>query len=709
MDFRLAAAALRGLIYCVVVSLATLAPAQAQRGADTGALDQAEIAALEAGVSAAESIRSIKRLQHIYAALSEEGAWSAAADLLTDDVAADFAGRSASGKSAVRAHLMAEAGRDAEGLAPGQLNAHLIMQPIVTLGADGRTARGTWHEVALLGRFGEDARWRGGIYENEYVVEGGVWKIARIRYIEQYRGAYEEFGHTAPPAWNVPYHFVADDVGVTIPESALRAPAGGDGNGREARAARRAADLERRVARLADETAVRNLQHAFGYYLDRKLYDDVADLFAANGTFEADSSGVFVGPARIREALEAHYGPTPLARGELFDHVMLGTVVTIAPDGRSAAARTSEVGMFGRTGDFARWQLGTYENTFVKDGSIWKLQSVRYFQRMATSYDLGWAEDAAQPTTVAARLAPDRPSTHTHATYPERYPIEFHFTHPVTGKPIALAGERAVSVGLVRGSSPGRGDGANRNMPLAQRLAAVRKLLDAAIAVDAVENLMSSYGYYIDESDWNSMADTFARTGSKEITGAGVYVGPERIRTVLNLRGPRNGRSPTFFTIHQLVQPVIHVDPDGLHANARLRLFQSGGNADGSSGSWIGGIYENTAVQEDGEWKFGVQDLTHTFNASYRNGWARVGGATLPVALPSRPAAAPPAASARNVQGGGITQGLGGAASPSSFARDFPPDRPIRARQYAFPEIVEPAFHYVNPVSGRRPQELLEH
>lgn len=56
---------------------------------------------------------------------------------------------------------------------------------------------------------------------------------------------------------------------------------------------------------------------------------------------------------------------------------------------------------------------------------------------------------------------------------------------------------------------------------------------------------------------------------------------------------------------------------------------------------------------------------------------------------------------------GGTRQGLGGAASASSFARDFPPDRPIRARQYAFPDIVEPAFHYVSP--GRRPQELLEH
>jgi hypothetical protein len=35
------------------------------------------------------------------------------------------------------------------------------------------------------------------------------------------------------------------------------------------------------------------------------------------------------------------------------------------------------------------------------------------------------------------------------------------------------------------------------------------------------------------------------------------------------------------------------------------------------------------------------------------------------------------------------------------------PDRPIRARQYAFPEITEPAFHYKNPVSGRMPKDLL--
>jgi hypothetical protein len=247
------------------------------------------------------------------------------------------------------------------------------------------------------------------------------------------------------------------------------------------------------------------------------------------------------------------------------------------------------------------------------------------------------------------------------------------------------------------GPVPAVGNHAN----LEDMLAEAERKLNAAIGVDAVENLNSSYGYYIDESAWDQMADTFANNGSKEITGAGVYVGRERIRKVLNLRGPRDGRTPDFFTIHQLTQPVIHISEDGNSAKARLRLFQCGGSADGSSGSWIGGIYENTAVKENGEWKFGVQDLHHIFSASYRNGWARVGAAARVKSQPGQPQ------TERDVPGGGIQQGLGGAVAPSRFSAEFPPDRPIRSKQYAFPQIVEPAFHYKNPVTGRLPPELL--
>jgi hypothetical protein len=210
---------------------------------------------------------------------------------------------------------MEEAGRKQPGLAAGQLNTRLIMQPIITLGADGRTAKGTWHELAMLGHFGSSATWAGGIYENEYVEDQGKWKLARVQYFPQYAGAFDAFGHKAPAKWGIPYHFEARHVGVTIPDAAITALAG---RVVAAPAATRIADLQQRLTRLRDETEVRNLQHSFGYYLDRKLWDDVADLFADGGSLELAQRGAYVGPARIREALEKFHGPA-LQRGELFD------------------------------------------------------------------------------------------------------------------------------------------------------------------------------------------------------------------------------------------------------------------------------------------------------------------------------------------------------------------------------------------------------
>jgi hypothetical protein len=50
---------------------------------------------------------------------------------------------------------------------------------------------------------------------------------------------------------------------------------------------------------------------------------------------------------------------------------------------------------------------------------------------------------------------------------------------------------------------------------------------------------------------------------------------------------------------------------------------------------------------------------------------------------------------------------LGGAASGNRCATEYPPDRPIVARQYAFPDIVEPPFHYLNPDTSRPPAQLV--
>ena len=656
-----------------------------------------DLAQLEAGTRAAEAVRSVKRLQHAWTHYINEGLWTDASDLLTAKATAQFGTVSASGRDAIRRSLMQQAGRGQNGLAAGQLHMHLIMQPIITLGADGRTAKGTWHEVSMLGQFGQSARWAGGIYENEYALDGGAWKISRLAYYPQYAGNFDDFGHKAPPKWNIPYHFDSKHVGLSVPPAALATLA--------AEAAPRRAEgwflaLDRRVAALNDETEVQNLQHAYGYYLDRKMWDDVADLFAGDGYLEHANQGAYVGREHIRKALDVLYGPTPLRRGELFDHIMLGTVVSISPDGLHAAARTTQLGQLGLVGEFASWELGIYENQFVKQDGKWKIAAVRYFPRLSTDYDLGWQRDAKPAPQVSTMLPPDRKPAARFASYPALQSVGIHFANPVTGRRAGNPGGAVVSIAQVapppKSAASKLGDGIAASMPLpAEKLVALQKRIHAAIGVDAVENLMSSYGYYIDESAWDEMADTYGSTGSKEITGAGVYVGQDRIRRILKLRGPLGGRSANFFTIHQLTQPVIHIAGDGLTAKARLRLFQDGGAADGSSGSWIGGIYENTALFENGEWKFGIQDLHHLYNASYRNGWARVG----PEAgqLKGRPP------SPRDQRGGGITQGLGGAATPNRFVTEMPPDHAIRARQYAFPEITEPAFHYVNPVSGRVP------
>src|SRR6185312_567146 len=71
-----------------------------------------------------------------------------------------------------------------------------------------------------------------------------------------------------------------------------------------------------RVARLEDADAVENLTATFGFYFDKGLWADAADLFARNGSFEYGQSGVYIGQDHVRRAMLL-YGPQGLAQGYL--------------------------------------------------------------------------------------------------------------------------------------------------------------------------------------------------------------------------------------------------------------------------------------------------------------------------------------------------------------------------------------------------------
>lgn len=199
--------------------------------------------------------------------------------------------------------------------------------------------------------------------------------------------------------------------------------------------------LTERVERLEGTRAVKKLQRAFGFYVDRGLWGDAADLFTADGTLELGSDGVYVGKDRIREYLRRlHGGQEGLIYGQLNEWVTLQPAIEVAPDGRSATARWRDHGMLGQYKQHAEWRDGTYENSYVKEDGVWKIKSLRLYVNFLAPYEKGWArlregEGLAQSDASRA-FPPDRPSTGHYEPFPKTSFPPFQVAHPVTGRPI---------------------------------------------------------------------------------------------------------------------------------------------------------------------------------------------------------------------------------------------------------------------------------
>jgi hypothetical protein len=105
------------------------------------------------------------------------------------------------------------------------------------------------------------------------------------------------------------------------------------------------AALEARVDRIKDSNDIKRLQRAYGFYLDKGQYDEIADLFTADGSVEYANEGVYLGQSRIREYLHRlSGGRNGLVEGQINNHLLLQPVVHVAPDGltaRRAGGRSS--------------------------------------------------------------------------------------------------------------------------------------------------------------------------------------------------------------------------------------------------------------------------------------------------------------------------------------------------------------------------------
>ena len=205
--------------------------------------------------------------------------------------------------------------------------------------------------------------------------------------------------------------------------------------GSQSSTAARIAAFRERVERLEDQDAVENLTAMFGFTFDKGLWDDAADLFARNGTFEYGQSGVYIGPERIRRAMLL-FGPKGLAPGYLNNHMMLQAIITVAPDGRTATGRFQGPMMLAEPGQNGIWGVGIYENEYVKEGGTWKIAKLHFYPTALTDYDRGWARSLLPMKGPSALFPPDKPPTVVYRTMPGNYIPPFSYKHPVTGQPL---------------------------------------------------------------------------------------------------------------------------------------------------------------------------------------------------------------------------------------------------------------------------------
>lgn len=410
------------------------------------------------------------------------------------------------------------------------------------------------------------------------------------------------------------------------------------------------AQLEAEIARLEAIDEIENLQRIYGFYIDKNLWTQAADLFAEDGSIEVGGEGVYEGKDRVLAYLRSHGEEGP-QDGILNDHMQLMPVITVNDDG-TAQGRWHHFSQQAVHGESHHLGTGIYENEYVFEDGVWKISKIHRYTTMKTPYDDGWAVTALPRTTPSESLPPDSGPSEDYENYPAVFVPPFHYQHPVTGGQSEAAVDPAFRDSLEN---------------LDQIEAALDELETRATRINdahEVEQLQTIYGYYLARNQWDDLTGIFAEEGTIEIAMRGVYVGRESVRRNLDLYGVQD-QLPGQLHNHMQYQPVIHLSQDGNTAHLRSRAFSMMGNH-GRDGTWMGGTYENIYIKRDGVWQILKDQQINTYFTSYDNGWINN----------------------QRTQPPGITDAN-------------PPDEPPTIEFQMYPKAFLPPFHYDNPVTGR--------
>lgn len=226
------------------------------------------------------------------------------------------------------------------------------------------------------------------------------------------------------------------------------------------------AELKKVAYEAADIQAIRKLQHQYGYYLDKCLYQQVVDLFDENGTI-VFFGGIYRGKPGLKRLYLDRFRKTftggrngPI-RGYLMrwfptidnrfllDHIQLQDVVDVSPDRSHAKARFRcfmQAGMHKSQPKIPHlssqwWEHGIYENEYIRDPKTgqWKIWWMNYRPQYHADFETGWANTRPNYVPFMTKTFPEDPTgpdelvEHVYL-WPDTEVVPFHYAHPITGE-----------------------------------------------------------------------------------------------------------------------------------------------------------------------------------------------------------------------------------------------------------------------------------
>jgi SnoaL-like domain len=162
----------------------------------------ARIDALEHALGIEQDINQIRRIQYTYGYFIDKSQYDECVDLFSDDAEVWFLGGVYKGTAGLR-RLYINRFRDTftqghNGPCYGWLLDHPQLQMVINVADDRKSATVRGRSMMQAGSHESSeglqrpAWWEGGIYDNRYTCEDGVWKISRLGYFPFWHGSFTE-------------------------------------------------------------------------------------------------------------------------------------------------------------------------------------------------------------------------------------------------------------------------------------------------------------------------------------------------------------------------------------------------------------------------------------------------------------------------------------------------------------------------------------